>query len=65
MQNPYLKYSTLAFQMGATIGIFTYAGYKLDEHFKCKAPFCTIVLSLTGIGLSLYTVIRDFIKPDK
>jgi F0F1-type ATP synthase assembly protein I len=55
----------MAFQMGATIGIFVFAGYKLDEHFKLKTPYCTIVLSLVGIGISLYNVFRDFIKPDK
>jgi hypothetical protein len=55
----------MAFQMGAIIGIFTFARYKLDEHFKLKTPYCTIVLSLIGIGVSLYNVFRDFIKPDK
>ena len=27
----YAKYSALGFQMIAIIGIFTYAGYKIDE----------------------------------
>jgi F0F1-type ATP synthase assembly protein I len=65
MNNSYLKYSNMAFQMGAIIAIFTFAGYKLDEHFKLKTPYCTIILSLTGVGASLYSVLRDFMKPDK
>ena len=63
--NTYLKYSSMAFQMGVTIGIFTFIGYKLDEHFKLKTPYCTIAFSLTGVGISLFTVFRDFMKPNK
>ena len=64
-ERPYFKYSAMAFQMAATIGLFAFAGYKLDEHFRLKPPYATIVLSLLGVGISLYTVIKDFIKPEK
>ena len=63
--NSYLKYSGMAFQMGATIGIFTFIGYQLDEHFKLKTAYCTILFSLIGVGISLFTVFRDFMKPNK
>ena len=63
--NNYLKYSSMAFQMGVTIGIFAFGGYKLDQHFKFGGPYCTLVLSLIGVGIALYSVIKDFIKPDK
>jgi len=63
--NNYLKYSGMAFQMGATIGIFTFIGYKLDEHFKLKTAYCTIIFALIGVGISLFTVLRDFMKPNK
>ena len=63
--NNYLKYSSMAVQMGVTIGLFAFAGYKLDEHFHTKLPYWTIGLSLSGVGISLYSVIKDFIKPDK
>jgi hypothetical protein len=63
--NNYLKYSTMAFQMGATIGLFAFGGYKLDQHFKFNHPYCTVVLALCGVGLSLYSVIKDFLKPSK
>jgi len=65
MKNGYLKYSSMAFQMGVTIGLFAFAGYKLDEHFKTMVPYFTIGLSLIGVGLSLFSVIKDFIKPHK
>lgn len=65
MQNTYMRYSTLAFQMLATIGIFTFGGYKLDQHFEMKTPIWTISLALVGVGISLYSVIKDFAKPQK
>jgi F0F1-type ATP synthase assembly protein I len=55
----------MAFQMGATIGIFAFGGYELDKHFRLAHPYWTIALSLVGIGISLFNVFRDFIKPDK
>ena len=64
-QTAYFKYSTMAFQMGATIGIFAFGGYKLDQHFKTKAPYWTIGLSLVGVAIALFSVIKDFIKPPK
>jgi F0F1-type ATP synthase assembly protein I len=65
MKNVYLKYSTMAFQMGTVIGLFAFGGYELDKHFNTSHPYFTIALSLTGVGISLFSVIRDFIKPDK
>ena len=65
MKNVYLKYSTMAFQMGTVIGLFAFGGYELDKHFNTNHPYYTIALSLTGVGISLFSVIRDFIKPDK
>ena len=64
-QTVYFRYSSMAFQMAATIGIFVFAGYELDKHFNLKGPYCTIALSLVGVGVSLFGVIRDFIKPQK
>jgi hypothetical protein len=55
----------MAFQMFATIGIFAFAGYKLDRYFQFRGPYLTVLLSLSGVGISLFGVIRDFIKPDK
>jgi F0F1-type ATP synthase assembly protein I len=40
-----------------------WGGQKLDSHYKNITPVFTIVLSLLGIGASLYLVIKDLIKP--
>ena len=55
----------MAFQMGVTIGLFAFGGYKLDQHFRSVTPYWTISLALCGVGLSLYSVIKDFLKPSK
>ncbi len=59
--NPYLKYSGLAFQMLATIGIFVFIGYKLDEWFDKSTPVNLIIFSLIGIAIALYQVIKEFV----
>jgi ATP synthase protein I len=62
--NDYAKYSGLAVQMALIIGGGCYCGYKLDEHFKnTETPIFTIILSLLSIGLAMYIVLKDFIKP--
>ncbi|WP_025762262.1 AtpZ/AtpI family protein [Dyadobacter tibetensis] len=56
------QYSGLAMQMLGTILIFTYAGVRLDRWQGHQIPGWTIVLSLTGIGASLYMLIRNMPK---
>lgn len=55
----YLKYSGMAFQMIAIIGLFTYAGYKIDEHAQHQTKWVTAILSLTGVFISLYVIIKS------
>jgi len=63
--NTYAKYSGLGMQMALIIGGGCYGGYKLDEYFKMEKPVFTIILSLVSIGLAMYVVLKDFIKPQK
>ena len=60
--NAYAKYSSLGFQMIAIIGVFTYAGYKIDESAHHQVKWVTAVLSLTGVFISLYIVIVSLKK---
>ncbi len=62
--NSYAKYSGLAMQMAVIIGGSCYGGAKLDEHYKNTTPIFTIILSLVGIALAMYIVLKDFIKPN-
>ncbi len=57
--NNYIKYSGIGFQMIAIIGAFTYAGYKIDESAHHATKWVTAALSLTGVFISLYIVVRS------
>ena len=63
--NSYLQYSTLGFQMIAIIGVFAFAGYMIDESKNSQTPLYTAFLSLAGVFIALYLVIRSLkkIKP--
>ncbi len=55
----------MAIQMGVIIGLFAYLGYWLDHHYLTRQPYFTIVFSLVGVTVALFTATRDFIKRDK
>ncbi len=58
----YVKYTGVAFQMLATIGVFAFIGYKIDEHYKVENFLFTALLGIVGVGLSLYQVVRSLNK---
>jgi ATP synthase protein I len=60
--NAYAKYSGLGFQMIAIIGIFSYAGYKIDMATHHPVKWVTAILSLAGVFISLYIVIVSLKK---
>ncbi|QHS55755.1 AtpZ/AtpI family protein [Mucilaginibacter sp. 14171R-50] len=55
----YAKYTGMAFQMIVIIGIFAYAGYKIDENAHHSTKWVTALLSLIGVFISLFIVIRS------
>jgi predicted negative regulator of RcsB-dependent stress response len=56
--NSYLKYSGLFFQMLIVIGLFAFAGYKLDQYTQNKQSLYTAGLSLVGVVLAIFQVLR-------
>lgn len=63
--NNFLKYSNMAIQMAAIIGIGSWAGYKLDQYYTNETPVFTIILSLVSIFAALYLTLKDLISPKK
>ena len=59
--NAYARYSNMAFQMVAIIGICTYGGYHLDKWIH-TLPLFTILLSLGGVAIAIYVSIKDVIN---
>jgi len=57
--NSYAKYSGIAFQMVVIIGLFAFVGYKIDESAAHEVKWVTAMLSLVGVFISLYIVIRS------
>ncbi|WP_316822273.1 AtpZ/AtpI family protein [Pedobacter gandavensis] len=60
--NTFAKYSSISFQMLATIGVLAFAGYKIDEYQHTKHPIYTAVLGLLGVVVSLYQVVKQLNK---
>lgn len=60
--NAYVKYTGMGFQMIVIIGIFTYAGYRIDESAHHQVKWVTAILSLVGVFISLYVVIVSLKK---
>jgi hypothetical protein len=60
--NAYVKYSGVGFQMIAIIGLFAFAGYKIDESAHHEVKWVTAALSLIGVFISLYIVIVSLKK---
>jgi F0F1-type ATP synthase assembly protein I len=62
--NNFAKYSSISFQMLATIGVFAFIGYKLDEYKQTKTPIFTAIFSLIGVVISLYQVVKQLNKKE-
>ena len=62
--NNFARYSSISFQMLATIGVFAFIGYKLDAYQHTKTPIFTAILSLVGVVISLYQVVKQLNKKE-
>ncbi len=58
----YVKYTNIAFQMAAVIGIGVFGGVKIDQYFAWRIPVFTIILSLVSVVAAIYIAVRDFLK---
>lgn len=61
----YLKYSGMAFQLGAAVLMGTLAGKYIDKHLQLEKPYFTLLLALIGVIAGLYSILKDFIHPGK
>ena len=57
--NKFVRFSSLAFEMGIIIGGGTYGGVYLDRYFELETPVFTIILSLFSVFASLYLVVKQ------
>jgi F0F1-type ATP synthase assembly protein I len=55
----YMKYTGMAFQMGAIILVGTLIGQKLDSHYQMERPYLTVLFALLSIFAALYVTLKD------
>lgn len=59
-----LRFSNIALQMGATISIGAFVGYKLDAWLEKEMLF-TVICSLLAVFGALYKVIKEVMRLSK
>lgn len=57
--NSYLKYSGLAIQLLAAIGICGWLGYELDNYLRIKFPAFLLLFGFLAFGGMMYQIYRS------
>ncbi len=62
----YVKYSSMAFQMGIIIFGAAWGGIELDDYVKSVSfPLFTVIFVLLGVFAAVYLSIKDLLNSDK
>ncbi|SFO22013.1 Putative F0F1-ATPase subunit Ca2+/Mg2+ transporter [Capnocytophaga haemolytica] len=56
--NKWVEFTQVGLQMAVTIVICSYAGVWLDGKFPNQYSLCTVICSLFGVFVAMYTVIK-------
>lgn len=57
--NKYIRLTGIGLQMGITIYLASYLGKWLDVKYPNENNLYTIVLTLVGVGLSFYSLLKQ------
>lgn len=60
--NAFLKYSGMATQMAVIIVVFALGGKQLDKYLNNDVAYATGGLTILGVILAMYFMIKDLIK---
>lgn len=52
----------MGIQMAGVMLLFAFAGIKLDQYFSIKNNLLTAILTVLGVAVALYLVIKDLSK---
>lgn len=61
--NSFLRFSSMAFTMAASIGVCIWAGRKWDETANWEFPLGTLLGGVLGTVMAIYLVIKELTKP--
>ena len=59
LPNALVKYSGMSTKIALAILAGVYGGKYLDEYWGLETPIFTLLLSMVGLSLALYIIIRD------
>ncbi len=57
--NKYVRFTGIAFQLGATIYLAAYVGKWLDNKFLMEKKIFTLVLILIGLIVSIWSIVKQ------
>jgi len=60
--NRYVRFTGIAFQLGATIYLAAYVGKWLDNKFLMEKKIFTLVLILVGLITSIWSMVKQLDK---
>lgn len=64
--NKYLQLTSIAFQMMAIMFFFIWLGQKADEKWNAsETNYYTLLGTLVGLGVSLYTILQQLKRINK
>ncbi len=55
----YIKYSSVAFQMIASILLGAFSGKLMDRYFMFEKPYLTLIGMLLGLLIGFYLILKD------
>lgn len=63
MRSPeFLRYTGMAAQMAITILVFVFIGQWLDKRYPTESHVWTLIFSLAGVSVAMYSVIKSLMK---
>ncbi|GAB2695191.1 hypothetical protein GCM10027037_18610 [Mucilaginibacter koreensis] len=54
-----IKYTGIGFQMIAIIGLLTFVGYEIDQHYNHTTQWATAIFALVGVFASLFITLKS------
>ena len=55
----YGVYSSVVFQMLATMGLAFWGGKKINDYFQLESNLLTVAIGLSGMGLAMFNLLRQ------
>jgi len=60
--NKYIRFTSIGFQLGATIYLAVYIGKKLDNYFLMEKKLFTLGFILFGLIASIWSIVKQLEK---